>query len=136
MHLRLTVAGVTGAAALLAATAAWAGHGKVGLWNVSVTMKNSGFDTSKMNPKALAQLKSMGLIGGKGMTVSDQHCMTAAEVASDTFKPRSNDTHDCKAVNSRSDSRSMSADMVCTGKMNATGHMAFTFEAECGNVRS
>jgi len=119
-----------GAVVLLAATTAWAGHGKVGLWNVSVTVKMSQFDTSKMNPRAVAQLKAMGMLGGKGMVVNDQRCMTAAEVASSTFNPRASHDNECKPVNVKSDGGHMSGDVVCTGKMNATGHMAFNFDRD------
>ena len=121
---------VTGAAALALSTAAWAGHGKVGLWDVSVTVKMSGMDTSKLNPKAIAQLKAMGMLGDKGMTVNDQHCMTAAEVASNLFNPKTGQEHDCKAVNQKMNGRSVSSDLVCSGQTNATGHMDFIFDSD------
>jgi hypothetical protein len=117
-------------AALTVSTVAWAGHGKIGLWDVSMTMKMSGMDTSRLSPRALAQLKAMGMLGDKGMTVNDQHCMTAAEVASDAFSPKNPKDHDCKLVNRKTNGRSVSGDLVCTGATNATGHMDFTFDSD------
>jgi Protein of unknown function (DUF3617) len=116
------------AAALTVLPAAAQGHGKVGLWNVSVTAKTL-IDTSRMSPKVQAQLRAMGLLGGKGMTISDQHCMTAAEVARNDFEP-SDANHGCKIVGEKNTSTSMSADMICTGDFTGKGHMQFTFDGE------
>jgi hypothetical protein len=117
------------AAALLVFSGAALAHGKVGLWNVSVTMKVL-IDTSHMSPKAQDQLRAMGLLSGKGMTVSDQHCMSAAEVAQTEFRPSGNTDRSCKVVNQKNTGNSMSGDMVCTGEFSGKGHMQFTFEGD------
>ncbi len=117
------------AAAFLVFSGAALAHGKAGLWNVSVTAKTS-VDTSHMSPKVQAQLRAMGLLDGKGMTISDQHCMTAAEVARTDFVPSDNADRSCKIVGQKNTSNSMSADMVCSGDFNGKGHMQFTFDGD------
>lgn len=123
-----------GAAALsiLAATgAAFAGHGKVGLWSISVTMAGMPAmpDMSNMPPEAMARMKAMGLsMNGNTMTV--KHCMTAAEVAADIPHINPHADRNCTFSNVQHNGQSMSADLTCTKGFEGTGHMQFTFDGE------
>jgi len=105
--------------------AAWAGHGKAGLWEIKIQTgmgQMQGMpDMSKMPPEVQARMNAM--MSGNGMTV--RHCMTAAEVNAD--KPNMSHNAECKAINVRMSGQAYSADLVCQGKLNATGHVQFTF---------
>ena len=108
--------------------AAWAGHGKAGLWEVKIQTAMGQMqgmpDMSQMPPEVRAHMKGMGMqMGGPGMSV--RHCMTAAEVNAD--KPDMSHNSECKAINVRMSGQTYSADLVCRGKLNATGHLQFTF---------
>ena len=120
---------LAGAVALgLAGSAIAMGHGKVGLWKVSVTMAMAGMpDMSKLPPEAQAAMRAHGVgMGGHTMTVS--HCMTAEEVNAD--HPQMRNEKDCKLSNVKTASNMFSADMTCSTKdMNATGHMEFVWDS-------
>jgi Protein of unknown function (DUF3617) len=106
-------------------------HGKVGLWTITVTMKSSAMpDYSKMSPQAQAQLRRMGLFNGKGMQVTGQHCMTAAEVAINDFSAAQRKDKTCKIVSQKISGGSMEADLVCSGKLDGKGHMKFVFDSD------
>ncbi|MDE2182079.1 MAG: DUF3617 domain-containing protein [Alphaproteobacteria bacterium] len=119
-----------GAALLAVAPLAWAGHGKVGLWEITIH-NNSGHmsgmpDMSKLPPEARAQMQShhAGMMGPNGMTV--RHCMTAAEVNND--KPDLAHNSQCKASNIKMSGQTFSADIVCSGKtMNGKGHVQIAY---------
>jgi hypothetical protein len=102
-HLVLTAA----ALALLMPGAALASHGKAGLWSTSSTMATNG-----MPPR----------------TNTATYCMTQAQVNSD--KPPPSENHDCTMVNARTSGHTMSADMVCKGSFNATGHFETTYDSD------
>jgi hypothetical protein len=108
--------------------AALASHGKVGLWNV--TIKVSMANMPQIPPDQLAKMQAMGVHVPNGSTMSVQHCMTAAEVASD--KPPQMQHNDNCAMQNVSFSRGMfTADMVCTGKdMQGTGHVTATYDSD------
>ena len=105
---------------------AWASHGKVGLWEVTVQNDMGGMsgmpDMSKMPPQVRAQIEAMHR---NGTTV--RHCMTAAEVNND--KPNLTRAANCKTTNVRMSGRTFSADLACTGKMNTTGHVQVTYDS-------
>ncbi len=119
------------AAVLAMAAPAIAGHGKVGLWNITITMQMAGMpempDMSKLPPQAQAALRARGMTmsGGHSMTVT--HCMTAAEVNAD--HPKMSNTKECKISNAKIAGNTFSGDMTCTGDMNATGHMEFVWDS-------
>src|ERR1700744_690509 len=88
---RVLYIGAIAAGVLALPIAAFASHGKVGLWEVTTTMNMGGAgmqmpDLSKLPPdqRAMveAQLKKSG-VSMNGNTVTAQHCMTASEVATD-----------------------------------------------------
>jgi hypothetical protein len=102
--------------------AAWASHGKVGLWEITVQADTSHMagmpDISKLPPQIRAQMEAMG-------RQTLQHCMTAAEVNSE--KPDMSHSPDCKVSNLRTVGHSFSGDVVCHGRVNGTGHVEFNF---------
>jgi hypothetical protein len=105
--------------------AALAMHVKPGLWQVSVKMDMPGMP--QIPPEQLAKMKALGIhvpVGGDAITST--HCVTAAEATMDKM-PDMGRAHskDCAIQNMKMSGDGMSADMVCAGKMQGTGHMAF-----------
>ena len=130
-----------GAAALAAAIVvpglALAGHGKAGLWQISVTMDMPGMqmpqmpDMSSMPPEVQARMKAMQL-QMSNHNISLQHCMTAQEVTMD--KPdfsHMQRNKDCSMENMKVSGHSFSGDMVCkNGDFVGNGHMQVTFDSD------
>lgn len=120
----------SGAALVLIAVPAIAGHGKAGLWNVTITTNMGGAglpDMSKLPPEAQAAMRAHGVkMNGNAMTV--QHCMTQAEVDSNGPPPMRNQK-ECTMGNMKAGGQSFSADMTCHGQMNGTGHVEFTYDS-------
>lgn len=117
------------AALVLAAVPAIAGHGKAGLWGVTVTMNMAGMpDMSKLPPEAQAAMRAHGVTMGGGHTMTVQHCMTQAEVDANKPPPMRNQK-DCKMTNIKAGGQTFSADMVCTGEMNANGHFDIAYDS-------
>jgi hypothetical protein len=130
MSKRVWMAGA-GVVALGLAVPAIASHGKVGLWNVTVTVQMAGMpampDMSKLPPEAQAAMRAHG-VTMNGHTINTTHCMTAEEVNQDT-PPDMSRNKDCRMTNVRMGGQSMSADMVCTGEMQGTGHVDISFDS-------
>lgn len=106
---------------------ALAAHGKAGLWSVSTIM---GGMTMQIPPEALAQMKAMNMKMPDNQTIVSQMCMTQAEVDAD--KPPAMDRgkeHCTTNVTSKSAS-SMTADTVCTGEMQGTGHVQISYTGD------
>jgi hypothetical protein len=124
---RILFLGAGAAALIIAAVPAIASHGKAGLWSVTVTMNMPGMpDMSKLPPEAQAAMRARGMsMNGRTMTV--QHCMTQEEVNAIKPPPMRNG-QDCKMSNVKTVGQSFSADLVCTGEMNATGHFEITYD--------
>lgn len=85
---------------------ALAAHGKAGLWSSTTTM-------------------SMASVPPQ--TRSATYCMTQAQVNSDT--PPAN-SPDCSYKNVHIDGHAMSADLVCHGSFEATGHFTSTYDGD------
>lgn len=123
---------VVGLTALALTGTALASHGRVGLWNVTVTMSGTTPampDFSKLPPEVAERMKAMG-ISGNGNSITSQHCMTAEEVAADTPHLDSNKNDDCTISNVMHQGNSMSADMSCRGNFKGTGHMQITYDSD------
>jgi hypothetical protein len=119
------------AALAVSAVPAIAGHGKAGLWDVTVSMTMSGMpgmpDMSKLPPEAQAAMKANGVtMNGNTMTV--QHCMTQAEVDANGPPPMRS-MKECQMANVQTGASSYSADMTCSGKMTGTGHIQVSFDS-------
>jgi hypothetical protein len=114
------------AAALLMVSsgAAFARHGKAGLWNISTTMDMR----MAIPPEALAQMKKAGVTMPTAQTMNTQMCMTEAEVESDKPPQMSNNKTGCESHLVSQTASSMVADMVCkNGEMQGTGHVEVTY---------
>ncbi|MEI9993802.1 MAG: DUF3617 domain-containing protein [Rhizomicrobium sp.] len=94
------------ALAALAPVAALGGHGKAGLWSSTTTMSM---------PTMAAQ------------THSATYCMTPAEVKTDAPPPGNKE---CSYQNVRLQGHAMSADMVCHGQFEATGHFESDYDSD------
>jgi hypothetical protein len=128
LPIRRTLAGMAVLAAASASLpgAALAGHGKAGLWNVTVTMDN-GAAMPRLTPEQMAKMRAAGMqMPDLGRTMTHQHCMTAAEVAADTIPPMGRNG-ECKPQNVKASGNGFSADVACSGEMQGTGHMSMTF---------
>jgi hypothetical protein len=125
-----TFTAVLAAAVLVAASGtALALHGKAGLWSVSVKVDMAGMP--QIPPEQLAKMNAMGIhipIGGD--TITTTHCVTPAEAAMDKIPtmPKEHEKY-CAVQNLKSSADGMSADMVCTGKVEGSGHMTFRFDS-------
>lgn len=127
----IKVAGVSLAAVMITGTA-FASHGRVGLWSVTISMGGSALampDLSRLPPEAAARMKAMGM-SMNGNSITTQHCMTAQEVATDTPHLDANNSEDCSMSNVAHHGNSMSADMACHGNFKGSGHMQFTYNSD------
>lgn len=128
-HRSLFLAAGSAALALIAIPAI-AGHGKAGLWNVTISTNMAGAgmpDMSKLPPEAQAAMRAHG-VTMNGNTMSVQHCMTQAEVDSNG-PPRTGNQKECTMSNMKVGGNSYSADMTCHGQMTGTGHVQFTYDS-------
>jgi hypothetical protein len=113
--------------AVLLTPAAFAGHGKAGLWESTIQM--SGMpgmpDMSNLPPEAQAAMRSHGMQMG-GNTITSKFCMTPAQVAAD--QPVYKHDAACQPQNVKFVGNTYSADVVCTGAAAGTrGHIEITF---------
>jgi hypothetical protein len=116
------------AAALVLASAglALAAHGKAGLWSVSTTMAAPNV---QIPPEALAQMKAMGMKMPGGQTVTTQICMTQADVDADKPPAMQRDSGCTSNITSKSTS-SITAEMVCSGQMQGSGHIQIAYSGD------
>jgi hypothetical protein len=113
---------------VLTSGAAWAGHGKVGLWQITTKMDMSGMP--QIPPEQMAKMKAMGIHLPVNNTFTTEHCMTAEEVAMSTPPDMSrHGKQECKMQNLKTNGQSMSADMVCTGEANGSGHFSVIYDS-------
>jgi len=98
--------------ALMLPGAAFAGHGKQGLWQVTTTLSMPSMPN--MAPQSNVTTR----------------CMTADEVASDG--PSKPESPDCQISNVSINpaSHSYSADMVCSGQTAGHGHLQTTYDSD------
>lgn len=107
------------------ASLAWAGHGKVGLWDVTVHVDSPKIP--KISAADRAKMKKMGVSMPSGNTMTTQHCMTQKEVDSDVLTGMTQ--QGCTMKNAKSDGKSYSADMICShAEMKGTGHITAEYD--------
>jgi len=102
---------IAGASVLIIAAMtgpALADHGKVGLWQVTTTVKTAG----------TAQ-----------RSFSSEHCMTAQEVKSQEI-PQNSENKMCKLTGQQAVGKTLSAQMVCTGQAKGTGKLTVTYDSD------
>ncbi|HEX3665970.1 MAG TPA: DUF3617 domain-containing protein [Rhizomicrobium sp.] len=118
-----------GLSVLALPAAALAGHGKVGLWEITTHMSMPGM-AAQIPPEAMARMKAMGMQMPGNQTFTTQHCMTAEEVAQDKPPPIRN-TQDCAMSNYAHDAHSVSVDMVCKGEnMIGQGRVSVAYDSD------
>ncbi|MEI9886803.1 MAG: DUF3617 domain-containing protein [Rhizomicrobium sp.] len=93
-------------AVLLVPGAALAAHGKAGLWSSTTTMTMPGVPPQSH---------------------SATYCMTPAQVNSEA--PMGGNP-DCTYLNAHVSGQTYTADMVCKGQFNATGHFTSTYSGD------
>jgi hypothetical protein len=121
MHRKL-VSGLITAAAVLAPGAAWAAHGKVGLWTITSTMQMA--NAPKIPPEVVAMMKKRGIaMPMAGQPFTSQMCMTAEEVNADKPPRMTSREINCKTTVLSQSASSMKSDVVCHGEnMEGVGH--------------
>ncbi|MDE3114779.1 MAG: DUF3617 domain-containing protein [Pseudomonadota bacterium] len=112
--------------ALALSSPAQAAHGKVGLWNVTVTM--GGPVAPEIPAAARTQMKTHGIGTPNDHTISAQHCMTAAEVASDRLTLKGPTQQSCSLTDLKTAGHTLTGRMVCTGEMKGEGRIAITYD--------
>ncbi|MGB8366279.1 MAG: DUF3617 domain-containing protein [Rhizomicrobium sp.] len=130
LSLKIASAGA-GLVLLFAPHAAWAAHGKAGLWEITIKMdgQNPNMpDMSKLPPEVRARMKAMG-VGANGTGFTVQRCRTPAEAAQDSPPSGAHDKS-CTLSNVSYTGGSMTADMTCTGNFTGTGHMHFVWDSD------
>jgi hypothetical protein len=122
------VLGLLAAGIVALPVAALASHGKVGLWDVTVSMSMPNMP--KIPPDQLAKMKAMGVTVPNGNTMTVQHCMTAQEVSAEE-PPQMHQSRDCNMENVKTSGGLYSADMVCKGPdMTGNGHLVVTYGSD------
>ena len=117
--------GLIAAAVILVPAAAFAGHGKAGLWNVTSSMQMANMP--QMPPEAMAMMKSRGMsMPGMGQPMVTQLCMTQEQVNGDV-PPAMNRSENCTAKVLSQTGNSMKSEVTCHGRMEGMGHAEMTW---------
>jgi Protein of unknown function (DUF3617) len=121
-------AGLGAIAFVFVASSAIASHGKAGLWSVDMTI--AGQNSLRMPPGDLERMKAAGMMpnGAGGFTI--RRCMTAAEVADDSKMIDTSALKDCHETNRQMGTHSVSADLVCKGQIDGTGHVSVDYDSD------
>jgi hypothetical protein len=113
-----------GTALILAPVAAFAAHGKVGLWNVTSTMDMKGMPA--MPPEAMEMMKARHM-PMPGQPFTTQMCMTQDQVNADKPPSVRNDDVSCDTKVLSSSPGAMHTQVTCTGRVNGTGDMQMSW---------
>jgi uncharacterized protein DUF3617 len=124
---RKLVSGLIAGAIVLAPAAAWAAHGRAGLWNISASMEMPNMP--QMPPEAMAMMKARGMSmpGMGGAPIVTQICMTQDEVNADKPPQMKNNEENCTNKVLSQTSSSMSAETTCHGRMEGVGRMQMSW---------
>jgi hypothetical protein len=125
MTLKFTT-GLIAVAMVLVPAAAFAGHGKAGLWNVTSSMQMANMP--QMPPEAMAMMKSRGMkMPGMGQPMTSQICMTQEQVNGDVPPAMHNRGENCTAKLVSQTASSMKSEVTCHGRMEGMGHAEMTW---------
>jgi len=114
------------AAAVLLPVAAFAGHGKPGLWNISTTMQMANMP--QMPPEAMAMMKARGMqVPGMGAPIVSQICMTPEQVNGDVPPAMHNRGENCTTKLLSQTATSMKSEVTCHGRMEGVGRAEMTW---------
>jgi Protein of unknown function (DUF3617) len=129
MNIRVLPAAMSALVIAAVSCPAQAMHAKPGEWQVSVKVDMAGMP--QIPPEQLAKMRAMGIhlpMGGDAVTVT--HCMTPSEAAMDHIPAMSKERQKyCSMQNLKTSADGISADMVCTGKVQGSGHMSVRFDS-------
>jgi hypothetical protein len=115
-----TIAAGLAAAILLFPAAAFAGHGKAGLWNVTSSMQMANMP--QMPPEAIAAMKARGMkMPGMGQPMTMQMCMTQEQVNGDVPPAMHNRAENCSTKLISQTASSMKSEVTCHGRMDGVG---------------
>ncbi len=128
MRIRSVCAGLAALGMIAMSGAALAAHGKAGLWEISVKMEMAGMP--QIPPEQLAKMRQMGMQMPMGQTITAQHCMTAAEVASDMPPSTGHEHRGCSMQNTKLSGHNFDGDMVCKGDTEGQGHLRVSYDSD------
>jgi Protein of unknown function (DUF3617) len=119
------VIGMAAAMLVLAPNAAFAGHGKAGLWTVTSTTDMA----MAMPPEVAAQMKQAGMTMPKPAPITSRMCMSQSDVDSDKPPQMDPNASGCDTKLIKASASAIEAQMTCSGKMKGTGHMQIAYSA-------
>ncbi|HEX4635740.1 MAG TPA: DUF3617 domain-containing protein [Rhizomicrobium sp.] len=118
--------GLAAAALILLPAAAFAGHGKAGLWNVTTSMQMASMP--QMSPEAMAMMKARGMkMPGMGQPMTSQMCMTQEQVNGDVPPAMRDRGENCSTKLLSQTATSMKSEVTCHGRMEGAGHAEVTW---------
>jgi hypothetical protein len=107
---------------VLVPAAAFAAHGRPGLWTVISTIQMS--DAPQIPPQGLAMMKARHMpIPNSGEPTSTQICMTQDQVNADKPPAMSNREESCDSKVLNQTPALMEAQITCHGRMEGVGHV-------------
>jgi hypothetical protein len=114
----ISAAAVT--ALLLAPVAAYAAHGRPGLWKITSDTKLAAMP--KMPPEAMAMMKARGMqMPGMGQPIVTQICMTQEEVNMDHPPAMDRDGQSCTSKVLSQSATAVSTEVTCHGRVDGKG---------------
>ena len=112
------------AAAVLALPgAAWAGHGKAGLWSVTSTTKMG----LALPPDVAARMSQSGMAAPSSHTATSQMCMSQAEVDASSAPHIDQESTGCVTKPTLVTPALIKASMTCTGRLKGQGQMQINY---------
>lgn len=127
MRKSVLILGLTVCSLAAAGVAYSAARMQPGLWRNSSIM-DLGQAMPKLTPQEMAQMKAMGVqIPVAGQPLISEICVTAAQAVMDTPPNLVQGESGCSTQNVRATGNSVSADVVCTGRIKGQGHMETTY---------
>jgi hypothetical protein len=119
---RISLSILMAASLVLVPAAAFAAHGRPGLWTITSTMQMSGMP--QIPPEALAMMKERHMaIPNSGQPTTIQMCMTQEQVNADKPPAMSNRDESCNTKVLNQSPGLMEAEITCHGHMDGVGHV-------------
>jgi hypothetical protein len=123
---RLPLSALIAASLVLVPAAAFAAHGRVGLWTITSTMQMS--NAPQIPPEALAMMKARHLpIPNSGEPFTTQMCMTQEQVNADKPPAMNNRNESCDTKVLNQSPALMEAEITCHGRMTGVGHLKISW---------
>lgn len=112
--------------ALCAASAAYAEHGKVGHWDI--TVKNEYPGLPKLTPTQRRQYEMQGIAVPDTRTKHYKHCMTAEEVNSMSLPKMGGNKAQCTISNPHLNGAAFEAHVSCSGLFQGEGGLTVSYD--------